>query len=149
MHHDQVTYRYQDSKGEKSMKQRHSSLKSSIKLTNIWQDWQRKEREDTHYQYQEWDKGYQYRPCRHQEDNNGTLWTTLEKAMAPYSSIPAWRIPGTGEPGGLLSMGSHRVGHDWSDLAAAAWTTLHIQTSQLRWNGLIPQEVQTTTTHPV
>ena len=32
----------------------------------------------------------------------------------------AWRIPGTGEPGGLLSMGSHRVGHDWSDLASAA-----------------------------
>ena len=37
-----------------------------------------------------------------------------------HSSILAWRIPGTGEPGGLLSMGSHRVGHDWSDLAAAA-----------------------------
>ena len=36
------------------------------------------------------------------------------------SSVLAWRIPGTGEPGGLPSMGSHRVGHDWSDLAAAA-----------------------------
>ena len=34
--------------------------------------------------------------------------------------VLAWRIPGTGEPDGLLSMGSHRVGHDWSDLAAAA-----------------------------
>ena len=34
--------------------------------------------------------------------------------------VPAWRIPGTGEPGGLPSMGSHRVGHDWSDLVAAA-----------------------------
>ena len=34
--------------------------------------------------------------------------------------VLAWRIPGTGEPGGLPSMGSHRVGHDWSDLAAAA-----------------------------
>ena len=44
----------------------------------------------------------------------------LEKEMATHSSVPAWRIPGTGEPGGLLSMGSHRVGHDWSDLAAAA-----------------------------
>ena len=44
----------------------------------------------------------------------------LEKAMAPHSSTPAWRIPGTGEPGGLPSMGSHRVEHDWSDLAAAA-----------------------------
>ena len=44
----------------------------------------------------------------------------LEKAMATHSSVLAWRIPGTGEPGGLLSLGSHRVGHDWSDLAAAA-----------------------------
>ena len=40
--------------------------------------------------------------------------------MATHSSVLAWRIPGTGEPGGLLSMGSHRVGHDLSDLAAAA-----------------------------
>ena len=36
----------------------------------------------------------------------------LEKEMATHSSILAWRIPGTGEPGGLPSMGSHRVGHD-------------------------------------
>ena len=40
--------------------------------------------------------------------------------MATHSSVLAWRFPGTGEPGGLPSMGSHRVGHDWSDLAAAA-----------------------------
>ena len=49
---------------------------------------------------------------------------TLGKAMATHSSVLAWRIPGTGEPGGLQSMGSHRVGHDWSNLAAgaaAAW----------------------------
>ena len=44
----------------------------------------------------------------------------LEKEMATHSSVLAWRIPGTGEPGGLPSLGSHRVGHDWSDLAAAA-----------------------------
>ena len=44
----------------------------------------------------------------------------LEKEMATHSSVLAWRIPGTGEPGGLPSMGSHRIGHDWSDLAAAA-----------------------------
>ena len=43
----------------------------------------------------------------------------VEKEMATHSSVIAWRIPGTGEPGGLLSMGLHRVGHDWSDLAAA------------------------------
>ena len=36
----------------------------------------------------------------------------LEKAMATHSSVLAWRIPGTGEPGGLQPMGSHRVGHD-------------------------------------
>ena len=36
----------------------------------------------------------------------------LEKEMRTYSSVLAWRIPGTGEPGGLLSMGSHRIGHD-------------------------------------
>ena len=44
----------------------------------------------------------------------------LEKEMATHFSILAWRIPGTGKPGGLLSVGSHRVGHDRSDLAAAA-----------------------------
>ena len=43
----------------------------------------------------------------------------LEKEMATHSSILAWRIPGMGEPGGLPSMGLCRVGHDWSDLAAA------------------------------
>ena len=44
----------------------------------------------------------------------------LEKEMATHSSVLAWRIPGTGEPGGLPSMGSHKVEHDWSNLAAAA-----------------------------
>ena len=44
----------------------------------------------------------------------------LEKEMASHSSVLAWRIPGTGEPSGLPSMGSHRVGHDRRDLAAAA-----------------------------
>ena len=44
----------------------------------------------------------------------------LEKEMATHSSILAWRIPGTEEPGGLLSTRSHRVRHDRSDLAAAA-----------------------------
>ena len=52
----------------------------------------------------------------------------LEKEMATHSSILAWRIAGTGEPGGLPSMGSHRVGHDWSNLAAAAW--------RRKWNWL-------------
>ena len=41
----------------------------------------------------------------------------LEKEMATHSRVLAWRIPGTGEPAGLPSMGLHRVGHDWSDLA--------------------------------
>ena len=45
--------------------------------------------------------------------------------MAAHSSVLAWRIPGTGEPGGLPSLGSHRVRHDRSDLAAAAAETIN------------------------
>ena len=48
----------------------------------------------------------------------------LEKEMATHSSVLAWRIPGMGEPGGLPSMGSHRVEHYSSELAAAAKTNL-------------------------
>ena len=58
--------------------------------------------------------------------------------MATHSSVLAWRIPGMAEPGGLPSMGLHRVGHDWRDLAAAgrniflwythAWTCTHTHT---------------------
>ena len=59
-----------------------------------------------------------------ESDTTGRLhFHALEKEMATHSSVLAWRIPGTGEPGGLPSMGSHRVGHDWSDLAAAAATS--------------------------
>ena len=50
----------------------------------------------------------------------------LEKEMATHSSFLAWRIPGMGKPSGLLSMGSHRVRHDWSDLAAAATVAEYI-----------------------
>ena len=61
----------------------------------------------------------------------------LEKEMATHSSVLAWRIPGTGEPGWLPSMASQRVGHDWSDLAAAAtWKTgsTHILTcKETKW----------------
>ena len=54
--------------------------------------------------------------------NSLSLFTfhALEKEMATHSSVLAWRIPGTREPDGLPSMGSHRVGHDWNDLAEAA-----------------------------
>ena len=56
----------------------------------------------------------------------------LKKEMATHSSVLAWRIPGTGEPGGLPSVGSHRVGHDWGDSAAVAeqWYLL----SSLLWS---------------
>ena len=58
---------------------------------------------------------------------------TLEKEMATHSGVLGWRIPGMEEPGGLPSVGLHRVGHDWSDLAAVAaashwlsdWTELN------------------------
>ena len=46
--------------------------------------------------------------------------------MATHFSVLAWRIPGMAEPGGLPSMGLHRVGHNWSDLAAAAAATIAI-----------------------
>ena len=56
----------------------------------------------------------------------------LEKEMAAHSSVLAWRIQGTGEPGGLPSMGSRSVGHDGSDLAAACSKTVISPTSPLR-----------------
>ena len=59
-----------------------------------------------------------------------------EKEMATHSSVLTWRIPGTGEPGGLLSLGSHRVRHDWSDWAAAAAIMEYIVflIGNLSWN---------------
>ena len=65
----------------------------------------------------------------------------LEKETATHSSVLAWRIPGTGEPGGLPSMGSHRVGHDWSNLTAAAaekiWkpemVNWYLQCAKIKW----------------
>ena len=74
----------------------------------------------------------------------------LEREMATHSGVLAWRIPGTGEPGGLTSMGLHRLRHDWSDLAvAASWLpssnslvsilpilpllTIHVETENLSW----------------
>ena len=66
-----------------------------------------------------------------------------EKAMATHSSVLAWRIPGTGEPGGLPSMGSHRVRHDLSDLvaaaAAAAAAAVHRYQKGLEQSGRITQ----------
>ena len=61
----------------------------------------------------------------------------LEKEMATHSSVLAWRIPGTMEPGGLPSMGSHRVGHDRSDLAVAGLCSLGIWTHS---NSPLPQK---------
>ena len=61
-----------------------------------------------------------------------------EKAMTTHSSVLAWRIPGTAEPGGLPSMGSHRVGHDWSDLAAAAAVPYCIMRSDSVWHEQLP-----------
>ena len=57
----------------------------------------------------------------------------LEKEIAVHSSVLAWRIPGMGEPGGLPSMGSHRVGHDWSQVAAAQ---RHLSQN---WNSALPK----------
>ena len=57
----------------------------------------------------------------------------LEKEMATHSSVLAWRIPGTGEPGRLPSMVSRRVGHDWSDLAAAAAVWILVSKSKFQY----------------
>ena len=68
--------------------------------------------------------------------------------MATHSSVLAWRIPGTVEPGGLPSMGSHRVGHDWSDLAAAGSSTFLelTQMSSFLWPNNFPLCIISTTT---
>ena len=58
----------------------------------------------------------------------------LEKEMATHSSVLAWRIPGMGEPGGLPSMGSHRVGHDWSDLAASSYNNQHQNSETIKYS---------------
>ena len=57
----------------------------------------------------------------------------LEKEMATHSSVLAWRIPGTAEPGGLPSMGSHRVGHNRSNLAAAVANQYKEKSSRSLW----------------
>ena len=61
----------------------------------------------------------------------------LEREMATHSSVLAWRIPGMEEPGSLPSMGSHRVRHDWSDLAAAAAAA-----AKFLWASLVAQLVK-------
>ena len=65
--------------------------------------------------------------CKTVQSSWKMVWWFLnkltEKEMATHSSVLAWRIAGTEEPGGLPSVGSHRVGHDWSDLAATAAAT--------------------------
>ena len=63
---------------------------------------------------------------------------SMEKEMATHSSILAWRIPGTEEPSGLPSMGLHRVGQDWSDLAAAAVVQYMMNNKTLALQQCIP-----------
>ena len=63
--------------------------------------------------------------CQHRRQKWCRSHPSLEEDMATHPSALAWRIPGMGEPGELPSMGSHRVRHDWSDLAAAAATVFH------------------------
>ena len=59
-----------------------------------------------------------------------------------HSSVVAWRIPGTEEPGGLPSVGSHRVGHDWSDLAVAHTSKVMFKILQARLQQYVNRELQ-------
>ena len=63
--------------------------------------------------------GAQGKKLGHGSSNQAGLFVPYSREMATHSSVLAWRSPGTEEPGGLLSVGSHRVRHDWCDLAAA------------------------------
>ena len=67
--------------------------------------------------------------------------------MATHSNILAWRISGTVEPSGLLSMGSHRVGHDWSDLAAAATEAEDIKKRWQEYRELYKKDLHNPDTH--
>ena len=58
--------------------------------------------------------------------------------MATHSSVLAWRIPGTGEPGGLPSLGSHRVGHDGSDSSSSSSSGTSEEFAEGLWNKLSP-----------
>ena len=60
----------------------------------------------------------------------------LEKEMGTHSRVLAWRIPGMGEPGRLPSLGSHRVGHDWSNLAVAAAAAAVQYNITYSWNDI-------------
>ena len=62
----------------------------------------------------------------------------MEKAMAPHFNTLAWRIPGMGEPGGLPSVESHRVGHDWSDLAAEAAAAVYLENAVAKPSSFCP-----------
>ena len=62
--------------------------------------------------------------------------------MATHSSISAWRVPWTEEPGGLQSIGSHRGGHDWSDLAQRGITLKSIVTLEMQTTKKIIQKLQ-------
>ena len=68
---------------------------------------------------------------RNESDTTELLhFHALEKEITTHSSVLAWRIPGTGEPGGLPSMESHRVGSNWSNLAAAAAFSFSVRNSR-------------------
>ena len=68
----------------------------------------------------QWDSKYCIQPLHFGVFTFTFHFHALEKEMGSHCSVLAWRIPGIGKPGGLQSMGLHRVKHDWSDLAAAA-----------------------------
>ena len=85
---------------------------------HIWGCW--------YFSWQSW-----FQLMIHPAQHDTTLMAESEKEMATHSSVLAWRIPGTGKPRGLPSLGLHRVGYDWSDLAAAAAAKHIMQNAEL------------------
>ena len=119
---------------------RADSLEKTLMLGKEWRQEEKRATEDEMVGWHRWLNGHECEQTPGDGEGQGSLaccihgvaksrtrlsdftltfhFHALEKEMATHSSVLAWRIPGTGEPGGLPSMGSHRVGHDWSDLAA-------------------------------
>ena len=107
-----------------------SAVSSCNSETKKWPSWAQETQTGAVYQPRGVGWGGRWEGVSKRRGNMYTYGWFLEKEMATHSSVLAWRIPETGEPGGLPSVGSHRVRHNWSDLAAAAAWLIHVEVWQ-------------------